>query len=112
MIAHAPKITAGIEKGTNQKNIFQCMCFLNTAILEAELVNVPIVREKGTTEVGNKVFKIGISIKLAPPPQMALIQKAIMVATKRNTIFKTINYPVVFFETLKVEFFINNKCFL
>jgi len=52
------------------------ICFLKTAILDAELVNVPIVSENGTTEVGKRRFKSGMRIRLAPPPQIALSQKA------------------------------------
>ena len=87
---YAPKRTAGIEKGTNHAKIFQLICFLNTAILEAELVKVPIVRENGTTEVGRSKFKTGINIKLAPPPQIALIQKASIAPKKRRIIFNVI----------------------
>jgi hypothetical protein len=82
LINHAPRKTAGIEKGTNQRKIFHLMCFLNTTIREAELANVPMVNEKGTIEEGNTQLRIGISIKLAPPPQIALIQKAMSVAPK------------------------------
>lgn len=64
---------------------------LNTAILEAELVKVPIVREKGTNDVGNSRFKIGIRIRLAPPPQIALIQNASIVPANKKTIFKIIS---------------------
>ncbi len=90
MIRYAPNKTAGIEKGTNQKKIFQLICFLNTAILEAELVNVPTVKEKGTTEVGNNKLSTGINIKLAPPPQIALIQNAKIAPKKSNEILKII----------------------
>src|SRR5690606_19543925 len=89
--------TAGIEKGTNQKKIFQFIDFLNTAILEAELENVPIVKAKGTTEEGKIKFRSGINNKLAPPPQIALIQKAIIVAMSNNDIFK-----IIFFDYLSV----------
>lgn len=68
-----------MENGTNQKKIFQFMDPLNTAILEAELENVPMVNENGTTEEGRIKFNAGIRIKLAPPPQIALSQKATMV---------------------------------
>ena len=63
------------------------MCFLKTAIREAELAKVPIVKEKGTTEVGSKRLRTGIKIKLAPPPQIALIQNAKIVPAKSNKIF-------------------------
>ena len=90
MIRYAPNKTAGIENGTNQKNIFQLINFLNTAILDAELVNVPIVNENGTTEVGKSKFRTGIKIKLAPPPQIALIQNAKIAPKKRSPIFNII----------------------
>ena len=90
MISQAPKITAGIENGTNQKKIFQLIAFLNTAILEAELENVPMVNANGITGEGKIKFKMGIKIKLAPPPEMALIQKAIIVARNNRDIFKII----------------------
>ena len=89
LIKNAPNKTAGMENGTNQRKIFQLICFLNTAILETELVKVPIVNENGTTEVGNNKLRIGIKIKLAPPPQIALNQKAIMVP-KNNKIRLTV----------------------
>lgn len=54
------------------------MCFLKTTILDAELVNVPIVNENGTTDVGKSKFKMGIRIRLAPPPQIALIQRRVL----------------------------------
>ncbi len=63
------------------------MCCLKTAILDAELVNVPIVNENGTTDVGSNKFSIGIRIKLAPPPAIALSQKATIVTRKRMLIF-------------------------
>ena len=74
-----------MEKGTNQKKIFHFTNFLNTTILEAELVNVPIVKEKGTKEVGSNKFNTGINIRLAPPPQIALIQNATIAPKKRIT---------------------------
>jgi hypothetical protein len=58
---------------------------LKTAILDTELVNVPTVRENGTTEAGNKRFRIGIRMRLAPPPQMALSQNAKMVPKNNKT---------------------------
>lgn len=74
-----------MENGTNQANIFQLICFLNMLILETELEKVPKVRAKGTWEAGRKIFNIGIRIKLAPPPHIALIQKAmILPANKMN----------------------------
>ena len=82
---YAPNNTAGIENGTNQKKIFQWTDFLKAAIREAELVKVPIVKENGTTDVGIIKLRIGISIKLAPPPQIALIQNA-TIAPKNNNI--------------------------
>ena len=94
-INQAPKRTDGIENGTNHKNIFQFIDFLNTAILEAELVNVPIVKAKGITDEGKIKFSSGISIKLAPPPQIALIQNAIIVAKNNSDIFK-----IIFFRNL------------
>ena len=66
------------------------MCFLNTAILDAELVKVPIVNEKGTTEVGSNRFRIGTNMRLAPPPHIALSQKARIVPENKRTIFKII----------------------
>ena len=90
MINQAPRITAGIENGTNQKKIFQLIFFLNTAILEAELEKVPIVNANGITEEGKIKFNIGIKIKLAPPPEMALIQKAIIVARNNRDIIEII----------------------
>lgn len=71
------------------------MCFLKTAIRDTELVNVPIVRENGTTEAGNKRLRIGIKMRLAPPPQMALSQNAKMVP-KNNKI-------------ISINIFINKK---
>jgi hypothetical protein len=94
-INQAPRSTAGIEKGTNQKKIFQLIDFLKTAILDVELENVPIVNEKGMTEEGKIKFKSGIKIKLAPPPQMALIQNAKIVARSNSAIFKNIFYPLI-----------------
>jgi len=94
-INQAPKRTAGIENGTNHKNIFQFIDFLNTAILDAELVNVPIVKAKGITDEGKIKFSSGINIKLAPPPQIALIQNAIIVAKNNSAIFK-----IIFFRYL------------
>ena len=79
-----------MEKGTNQKKIFQLIDFLKTTILEAELVTVPTVNENGTSEVGRSKFKIGIKIKLAPPPQIALIQKATIAPMKRSITVKGI----------------------
>ncbi len=94
-IRYAPTITAGIEKGTNKKKIFQLMCFLKKYILEAELVNVPIVKATGIAVEVNNNESMGINTKLAPPPQMALIQKATMVATKSNRILKiTISFSL------------------
>ena len=93
-INQAPKRTAGIEKGTNHKKIFQLIDFLNTAILDAELVNVPIVKANGTTDEGKSKFSIGMSIKLAPPPQIALIQNATTVAPNNSTIFKIILFQL------------------
>ncbi|GGF10528.1 hypothetical protein GCM10010984_29530 [Chishuiella changwenlii] len=90
LIKKAPNKTDGIEKGTNQRNIFQFICFLKTAILDTELVNVPIVSEKGTTDVGNSKLRIGISIRLAPPPQIALNQNAKIVPVNNNIKFKII----------------------
>lgn len=73
-----------MENGTNHENIFQWICRLNTTILEAELVKVPMVREKGTKAGANRRLRTGIKIRLAPPPQMALIQKEAIVAKKSN----------------------------
>lgn len=86
----APKKTAGIENGTNQKKMLHFICFLNTTIREAELENVPTVNEKGTSEVGSRILRIGTKIKLAPPPHIALIQKAKIVANSRSEIFRII----------------------
>lgn len=83
---YAPSKTAGIDAGTNQKKIFQLICFLKTIILDAELVKVPIVKENGTTELGNKRLRIGIKIRLAPPPQIALIQNAKIVPKNKRMI--------------------------
>lgn len=94
-IKYAPINTAGIENGTNQKNIFQLIYFLKTTILDAELVKVPMVKEKGTTDVGKSKFKIGITIKLAPPPQIALIQKAIIVTKNKSNVFKIIYLKII-----------------
>jgi hypothetical protein len=66
------------------------MSFLKTIILDAELVKVPIVKEKGTTEVGRSQLSKGTNIKLAPPPQIALIQNARIVAKKSSPILNTI----------------------
>ena len=90
LIKNAPNKTAGIEKGTNQKKIFQCTDFRKAAIREAELVKVPIVNENGTTDVGIIKLSIGIRIKLAPPPQIALIQKANIAPRNNMKILKTI----------------------
>ena len=73
-----------MEKGTNQAKIVQFICFLKTAILDIELEKVPKVKENGTKELGRKRFNIGISIKLAPPPQIVLIQNA-TILPKNNT---------------------------
>ena len=86
LIRKAPNKTAGMENGTNQKKIFQLMCFLKTAIRDAELENVPTVKEKGTKDVGNIKLRIGINIKLAPPPQIAEIQKATTVPNNKRII--------------------------
>jgi len=91
-ISHPPSKTAGTEKGTNHQNIFHRIYFLKTAILEAELIKVPIVNEKGTTDVGKSQLSSGIKTKLAPPPQIALIQNAAMVAV--NSIK---NLTIIFF---------------
>ena len=90
LINQAPTKTAGIEKGTNQKKIFQLICFLKTAIREAELLKVPTVKENGTTDEGKIKFNKGIKIKLAPPPQIALIQNATTVPKKSKRIFNMI----------------------
>ncbi|HQG38026.1 MAG TPA: hypothetical protein PLK15_02760, partial [Chitinophagales bacterium] len=82
--------TAGIEKGTNQKNIFQLMYFRNTTILDAELVNVPMVSAKGTTDACSSTLSSGNNIKLAPPPHIALIQKANMVDINNRLILNNI----------------------
>ena len=79
-----------MENGTNQRNIFQLIYFLNTTIREAELVKVPIVKEKGTKDAGKSRLSMGIKIKLAPPPQIALIQNAKIVPKKSKIIFKVI----------------------
>ncbi|RTZ46604.1 hypothetical protein EJ377_21225 [Chryseobacterium arthrosphaerae] len=76
------------------------ICFLNTAIRDAELVNVPIVREKGTNDAGSSKLRTGIRIRLAPPPQIALIQNASTVPPNNSTIFKIISksiYTSVYF---------------
>lgn len=75
------------------------MCFLKTTILDAELVNVPIVNENGTTDVGKSKFKMGIRIRLAPPPQIALIQKASIVPRNNRVIF-----IIIVFSTFEVGF--------
>ncbi len=74
--------------------------FLNTTILEAELVKVPIVNEKGTTDEGNSKLSIGISIRLAPPPQIALTQNANIVPINSNEIFSNIYFPTILFILL------------
>lgn len=102
MINQAPKITAGIENGTNQMKIFQLMAFRNTAILEAELENVPIVNENGITEEGKIKFKIGIKIKLAPPPEIALIQKAISVARNNSIIIRNIIFICLLLQEINL----------
>ena len=79
-----------MENGTNQKKIFQFIDSLKTTILDAELVNVPIVNENGITAGGKVKFRIGIKIKLAPPPQMALSQNAKIVARNIKVILKII----------------------
>lgn len=66
------------------------MCLLKTTILEAELEKVPIVNEKGTIEAGSNKFNIGIRIRLAPPPQIALTQNAAIVAKNNKKIFPII----------------------
>jgi len=63
------------------------ICRLKTIILDTELVNVPIVNENGINDEGNIKFNKGIRIRLAPPPHMALIQKATMVLKNRTTKF-------------------------
>lgn len=84
LISQAPNKTEGMEKGTNQKKICHLMCFLKTAIRDTELVKVPIVKEKGTTELGINRLRTGIKIRLAPPPQIALIQNARIVPKKQK----------------------------
>jgi len=93
-----------MENGTNQKNILQLICFLKTTILDAELVNVPIVNENGTTEVGRSKFKIGIRIRLAPPPQIALIQKATIVPRNNR-----VNFIIIFQKLQVICVIINAK---
>jgi len=66
------------------------MFFLKTAIREAELVNVPIVSAKGTRETGSSIFNMGSMIRLAPPPAIALIQKANITATKSIIVVESI----------------------
>ena len=65
------------------------MAFLNTTVREAELVNVPVVRENGMTEVGKMLFSSGIRIRLVPPPQIVLIQKANIATKRRSVIFNS-----------------------
>ena len=65
--------------------------FFKKIIRDAELAKVPTVRENGTTDVGKSQFSNGTKIKLAPPPQIALIQNAIIVAKKSNVMFKIIS---------------------
>ena len=93
-IRYAPNSTAGIENGTNQKKIFQCTDFRKATILEAELVKVPTVNENGTRDVGIIRFRIGIKIKLAPPPQIALIQNAKIAPTNKRKIVITITFEL------------------
>ena len=74
LINQAPTKTAGIEKGTNQKNIFQLICFRKTAIRDAELEKVPTVKENGTTEKVVKEemqFAIREAMKSAEPEAIA-----------------------------------------
>ena len=75
------------------------ICFLKTAIREAELLKVPTVKENGTTDEGKIKFNKGIKIKLAPPPQIALIQNATTVPKKSKNkkplrVFFICNHPV------------------
>ena len=69
---------------------------MNTTTRDAELVKVPIVREKGTTVDGKIKFNIGIITKLAPPPQIELIQKAKIVPRNRNNNFNIISHRSFF----------------
>lgn len=90
LITQAPNKTEGMEKGTNQKKICHLICFLKTAIRDTELVKVPIVKEKGTTELGINRLRTGIKIRLAPPPQIALIQNARIVPKNKSAILNII----------------------
>lgn len=73
----APSQTAGKAVGTKYFTICQQTFFLKKTNLEAELVNVPMDIAAGTWTIGNIRPRIGISIRPAPPPQMALIENAI-----------------------------------
>ncbi len=82
-------------------------------ILDAELVKVPTVKENGMTDVGKSQFSNGTKIKLAPPPQIALIQNAIIVAPKSNMVFRSIlpllnqlQIYLCLFSTFLIIFFI------
>jgi hypothetical protein len=46
------------------------------------------------TELGKIRLRIGIKIKLAPPPQIALIQNATTVPSKSNIILEIIGYKM------------------
>jgi len=93
-----------MENGTNQKKIFHFISFLNTATLEAKLINVPMVKENGTTEEGKIKFSSGINIRLAPPPQMALIQNAKIVANSNSAIFKIIFFLIYLTWIFKIAY--------
>lgn len=99
-----------MELGTKRQNICQRICFLKTAIREAELAKVPTVRENGTTDGGNSTFNMGISIKLAPPPEIALIQNDRMVPRKSKISVDIESvYNVVSLELLwAIRWLINN----
>lgn len=78
------------------------MCFLKTTILDAELVNVPIVNENGTTDVGKSKFKMGIRIRLAPTATNSTHPKASIVPRNNRVIllssFKEITSYMCYYE--------------
>ena len=88
-MSQAPNKTDGMENGTNHRKICRLMCFLKTTIRETELATVPVVSVNGTTEAGSMRFRTGIRTRLAPPPQMALIQNAATAPKNRRMILKT-----------------------
>ena len=72
----APSHIAGKAVGTKYFTICQQTFSLKIISLEAELVNVPIDIAAGTWTTGNISPSIGMSIRPAPPPQIALIENA------------------------------------